>query len=220
VEVLFAPQAVSDLSTISKDHWILAQTAVVEQGVKEIKFAFSVPFAAHNLMIRSVLFFDCYRLGFRYANFHQIHDVLEVVTCPRCRFPVTNKHGNCPKCRENAYQCRSCRNINFENLDGFLCNECGFSRFATFHYSAVVRACFVPVPITNEATRQQTIDLISSLSDSLHQRYSQVASYKKEIQKLLSKPESEKDSQGVACIANDNHLIRLANCCRSCFVIT
>ena len=51
--------------------------------------------------------------------------------CPRCARLVTDvKHGICTNCRENAYQCRYCRNINYEKLDAFICNECGYCRYA------------------------------------------------------------------------------------------
>ena len=43
----------------------------------------------------------------------------EVLHCPRCSRLVTDAHGVCGYCRENAYQCRSCRNINYERRDPF-----------------------------------------------------------------------------------------------------
>ena len=52
--------------------------------------------------------------------------------CPRCSRVVTDRHGICKNCHENAYQCRQCRNINYEKLDAFLCNECGYSRYGRF----------------------------------------------------------------------------------------
>jgi len=43
----------------------------------------------------------------------------ETLHCPRCSRLVTDAHGVCGYCRENAYQCRSCRNINYERRDPF-----------------------------------------------------------------------------------------------------
>ena len=54
----------------------------------------------------------------------------EQLRCPRCTRHVTDKHGVCSQCQENAHQCRRCRNINYEFLDAFLCNECGHSKYA------------------------------------------------------------------------------------------
>ena len=39
----------------------------------------------------------------------------EVLHCPRCSRLVTDVHGVCAYCRENAFQCRSCRNIDYEH---------------------------------------------------------------------------------------------------------
>jgi hypothetical protein len=65
--------------------------------------------------------------------------------CPRCNRPVTDRHGICRHCRENAFQCRLCRNINYENLDGFLCNECGYCKHARFDYSVACKPSFICV---------------------------------------------------------------------------
>jgi hypothetical protein len=67
--------------------------------------------------------------------------------CPRCNRPVTDRHGICRHCRENAFQCRLCRNINYENLDGFLCNECGYCKHARFDYSVACKPSFMCVRV-------------------------------------------------------------------------
>lgn len=55
-------------------------------------------------------------------------------TC-RCSHVVTDRHGICRYCSENAFQCRHCRNINYENPDAFICGECGYSRYGKFEFS-------------------------------------------------------------------------------------
>ncbi len=65
------------------------------------------------------------------AEFAQLHTSLqeashEVLTCPRCSNVVTDRHGICRYCRENAFQCRQCRGINYEVPDAFMCQECGY----------------------------------------------------------------------------------------------
>ncbi|KAJ1632104.1 hypothetical protein T492DRAFT_838679 [Pavlovales sp. CCMP2436] len=54
----------------------------------------------------------------------------ERLLCPRCSRAVSDRHGICRHCGDNAYQCRQCRNINFDQLDAFLCNEARPSREA------------------------------------------------------------------------------------------
>jgi hypothetical protein len=67
-------------------------------------------------------------------EFTELHSSLhaasgEVLTCPRCSQVVTDAHGVCRACRENAYQCRQCRAISYDAPQGtFLCSECGYSR--------------------------------------------------------------------------------------------
>ena len=59
----------------------------------------------------------------------------EGISCPRCSRVVTHPRGICSSCRENALQCRACRNINYEFPHGWLCNECGACKHARFEWS-------------------------------------------------------------------------------------
>ena len=59
--------------------------------------------------------------------------------CPRCSRPVTSDHGVCSNCSEMVFQCRQCRNINYEDPRSFLCVQCGFCRHARFTFKAHVR---------------------------------------------------------------------------------
>ena len=75
---------------------------------------------------------DVSAIAIRIDSFHvDMHEkASEMLPCPRCSRHVQDAaHGICRYCRENAYQCRQCRNINYENLtDAFWCNECGCAR--------------------------------------------------------------------------------------------
>ena len=63
----------------------------------------------------------------------------EVLHCPRCSRLVRDPHGVCGYCRENAYQCRSCRNIDYEHkvcacttsTEGQRCEACLGGLFVT-----------------------------------------------------------------------------------------
>jgi len=48
-----------------------------------------------------------------------------ILMCPLCAKVVEDKYGICNMCGSNALQCRSCRNVNYDNSDNFLCNLCG-----------------------------------------------------------------------------------------------
>jgi len=89
---------------------------------EEVWFDLTIPIIATHLMIE-------------YTEFDaSVMDIFSKLTCPRCNSAVDNKHGVCRQCGEVAFQCRSCRNINYDHLDAFLCVECGHCRFAEFTY--------------------------------------------------------------------------------------
>lgn len=93
-------------------------------GQAELNVEFTIPITACNFLVE-------------YASFHENFQLmsLEKLICPRCSREVTDKHGICQRCRENANQCKQCRNINYENPDAYLCNECGYCKWAKFDYT-------------------------------------------------------------------------------------
>jgi len=58
-----------------------------------------------------------------------MHGRPAVLMCSRCG---TTPPWHLLSCRENAYQCRQCRHINYEAPDAFICSECGHSRYGRF----------------------------------------------------------------------------------------
>ena len=99
------------------------------QHVGTLNFSASAQIAEIKLEIPV----DVAALNFVFTSFHENLQVrtMTMLHCPRCARHVTDtKHGICSNCRENAYQCRYCRNINYEKLDAFICSECGHCRYA------------------------------------------------------------------------------------------
>mmetsp|Transcript_21654 Transcript_21654/g.15906 ORF Transcript_21654/g.15906 Transcript_21654/m.15906 type:complete len:152 (+) Transcript_21654:55-510(+) len=78
----------------------------------------------------------------------------EAMNCPRCGKPVQGKNGICNNCGENALQCTYCRNINYEKLDAFICNECGLSRYCKFEIQFVCKSGFATERIESEEMKQ------------------------------------------------------------------
>jgi len=112
----------------------------------EASIDLAIPIVATNLMV----------------EFETLHDVSAAglpqrMLCPRCNRPVTDRHGICRHCRENAFQCRLCRNINYENLDAFLCNECGYCKHARFDYSLVCTPSFAVEPVRSEEDKHKAM---------------------------------------------------------------
>ena len=49
--------------------------------------------------------------------------------------------GICSNCGENVFQCHKCRSINYDEKDPYLCNVCGFSKYAKFDVMVVSKPC-------------------------------------------------------------------------------
>jgi hypothetical protein len=93
----------------------------------------------------------------------------EVLNCPRCHIIVEDSHGVCNSCRDNAFQCTYCHNINYENLEAFLCNECGQSRYGKFEFAILARPDFAVEKISNEkmkAEAERNLEIISTAVSS------------------------------------------------------
>ncbi|XP_075510636.1 LOW QUALITY PROTEIN: auxin transport protein BIG-like [Primulina tabacum] len=178
---------VADLSEL-KNNWSLWKRAKIchlSCNQTELKVEFPIPITSCNFMIELDSF---------YENLQALS--LEPLQCPRCSRPVTDKHGICNNCRENAYQCRQCRNINYENLDSFLCNECGYSKYGRFEFNFMARPSFIFDSMENDEDMKRGLAAIESESESAHKRYQQLLGFKKPLLKIVSSiGENEMDSQ-------------------------
>ena len=178
---------VADLSEL-KNNWSLwkrAKSCHLAFNQTELKVEFPIPITACNFMIELDSF---------YENLQALS--LEPLQCPRCSRPVTDKHGICSNCHENAYQCRQCRNINYENLDSFLCNECGYSKYGRFEFNFMAKPSFTFDNMENDEDMKKGLAAIESESENAHRRYQQLLGFKKPLLKIVSSiGENEIDSQ-------------------------
>ncbi|XVF71321.1 hypothetical protein PTKIN_Ptkin12aG0027900 [Pterospermum kingtungense] len=178
---------VADLSEL-KNNWSLwkrAKSCLLAFNQTELKVEFPIPITACNFMIELDSF---------YENLQALS--LEPLQCPRCSRPVTDKHGICSNCHENAYQCRQCRNINYENLDSFLCNECGYSKYGRFEFNFMAKPSFTFDDMENDEDMKRGLAAIEAESENAHRRYQQLLGFKKPLLKIVSSiGENEMDSQ-------------------------
>ncbi|KAK7340712.1 hypothetical protein VNO77_21422 [Canavalia gladiata] len=178
---------VTDLSEL-KNNWSLwkrAKSCHLAFNQTELKVEFPIPITACNFMIELDSF---------YENLQALS--LEPLQCPRCSRPVTDRHGICGNCHENAYQCRQCRNINYENLDSFLCNECGYSKYGRFEFNFMAKPSFTFDNMENDEDMKKGLAAIESESENAHRRYQQLLGFKKPLLKIVSSiGDSEIDSQ-------------------------
>lgn len=178
---------VADLSEL-KNNWSLwkrAKSCHLAFNQTELKVDFAIPITACNFMIELDSF---------YENLQALS--LEPLQCPRCSRAVTDKHGICNNCHENAYQCRQCRNINYENLDSFLCNECGYSKYGRFEFNFMAKPSFTFDSMENDEDMKKGLAAIEAESENAHRRYQQLLGFKKPLLKIVSSVgENEMDSQ-------------------------
>ncbi|KAF9624456.1 hypothetical protein IFM89_011464 [Coptis chinensis] len=178
---------VADLSEL-KNNWSLwkrAKSCHLAFNQTELKVEFPIPITACNFMIELDSFYENLQAS-----------SLESLQCPRCSRSVTDKHGICNNCHENAYQCRQCRNINYENLDSFLCNECGYSKYGRYEFNFMAKPSFSFDTMENDEDMKKGLTAIESESENAHRRYQQLLGFKKPLLKLVSSiGENEIDSQ-------------------------
>ena len=154
-------QSIVDLKMNSK-LWLKAKRVCVQPAQQEVKIEFQLPIIACNLMIEYVDFYD------RDA---QTNTETTILQCPRCSASVPAHPGVCNTCGENVFQCHKCRSINYDERDPFLCNSCGFCKFAKFDFTLVGRNCCAVDPIESEEDRKQTLLTINQLLERADKIY-------------------------------------------------
>ncbi|GAB4828001.1 hypothetical protein Ancab_040036 [Ancistrocladus abbreviatus] len=178
---------VADLSEL-KNNWSLwkrAKSCHLAFNQTELKVDFPIPITACNFMIELDSFYENLQAS-----------SMEPLQCPRCSRSVTDRHGICGNCHENAYQCRQCRNINYENLDSFLCNECGYSKYGRFEFNFMAKPSYTFDDMENDEDMKRGLVAIESESENAHRRYQQLLGFKKHFLKIVSSiGENEMDSQ-------------------------
>ena len=85
------------------------------------------------------------------------------------------------------FQCHKCRSINYDEKDPFLCNACGFCKYAKFEYTLTTRACCAVDPIENEDDRKKAIFNINSLLDKADKVYKQLILNKPVLESWIMK---------------------------------
>merc|ERR1719319_1256667 len=153
--------------------WHLAKRVTLTAGQTDLKVEFPLPIVACNIMVE-------------YSDFYEnIQAVGESLQCPRCSASVPANPGVCSNCGENVFQCHKCRAINYDEKDPFLCNSCGFCKYAKFEYTLTARPCCAVDPIENEEDRKKALSSINSLLEKADKVYRQLISNKPELEQLL-----------------------------------
>uniref|UniRef100_A0A8C3QPV4 Ubiquitin protein ligase E3 component n-recognin 4 n=1 Tax=Cyanoderma ruficeps TaxID=181631 RepID=A0A8C3QPV4_9PASS len=169
--------------------WHKAKKVQLTPGQTEVKIDLPLPIVASNLMIEFADFYENYQAS------------TETLQCPRCSASVPANPGVCGNCGENVYQCHKCRSINYDEKDPFLCNACGFCKYARFDFMLYAKPCCAVDPIENEEDRKKAVTNINSLLDKADRVYHQLMGHRPQLENLLCKvneaaPEKPQDESG------------------------
>ncbi|TWW56459.1 E3 ubiquitin-protein ligase UBR4 [Takifugu flavidus] len=169
--------------------WHKAKKVQLTPGQTEVKIDLPLPIVASNLMIEFSDFYENYQAS------------TETLQCPRCSASVPANPGVCGNCGENVYQCHKCRSINYDEKDPFLCNACGFCKYARFDFMLHAKPCCAVDPIENEEDRKKAVTNINTLLDKADRVYHQLMGHRPQLESLLAKvneaaPEKPQDDTG------------------------
>ncbi|KFO19168.1 E3 ubiquitin-protein ligase UBR4 [Fukomys damarensis] len=171
--------------------WHKAKKVQLTPGQTEVKIDLPLPIVASNLMIEFADFYENYQAS------------TETLQCPRCSASVPANPGVCGNCGENVYQCHKCRSINYDEKDPFLCNACGFCKYARFDFMLYAKPCCAVDPIENEEDRKKAVSNINTLLDKADRVYHQLMGHRPQLENLLCKvneaaPEKPQEDSGTA----------------------
>lgn len=154
--------------------WYKAKCITLTPSQSEVKIEFTLPIVACNLMIEYTNFYD----GSHYTP--------ETLQCPRCSSTVLANPGVCSNCGENVFQCHKCRAINYDERDPFLCNSCGFCKYAKFDYILTARFTASAVEkIENEEDRTKAVQTINTLLEKADRLYRTILSIRPTLEYLV-----------------------------------
>jgi E3 ubiquitin-protein ligase UBR4 len=89
------------------------------------------------------------------------------------------------------------RNINYEHLDGFMCNECGHSRYGRFEFTLAATPATAYAPLTSGDDFAIAMHALDAEAENLHGKRAALAG--------LHKCDSSQVLCGVACDSNTAH---------------
>ena len=168
-------QSVVELKNRPNVVWHRAKRVQLNAGQTDIKVEFPLPIVACNLMIE-------------YADFYENAQASsETLQCPRCSASVPANPGVCGNCGENVFQCHKCRSINYDEKDPFLCNACGFCKYAKFDYTLTCRPVCAVDPIESEDDRRKAVASINTLLEKADKVYKQLIANRPQIEAILGK---------------------------------
>jgi E3 ubiquitin-protein ligase UBR4 len=143
--------------------WLKAKKLSLTPGQAEVKVDLPLPITCCNLKIEFAAFYE------------NLHASSEMLQCPRCSASVPAHPGVCSNCGENVYQCHKCRSINYDEKDPFLCNACGFCKYAKFELTLSAKPCCTVEPVESEDDRKKSLLAINGFLEKADRLQGQMA---------------------------------------------
>ncbi|MCP9258029.1 hypothetical protein DINM_001193 [Dirofilaria immitis] len=139
--------------------WEKAADVKINQGDTEIDVQLPIPVVTCNVILEMAEFYDTNTAG--------AADAPEFVHCPRCSTSVAPNPGICSNCGENVFQCVKCRAINYDEKEPFLCNSCGFCKYARLEAVLVGRSLPSVQAVEDDNDRKMTCVLMETLLNDI-----------------------------------------------------
>uniref|UniRef100_A0A7I5E6H0 UBR-type domain-containing protein n=1 Tax=Haemonchus contortus TaxID=6289 RepID=A0A7I5E6H0_HAECO len=163
VNLFYCPKTVESAVELKTcpELWQRASTCSVSANDTEIVLPLAIPVVTASLVIQ-------------FSELTESRQNQEL-HCPRCSSVVQPNPGLCEHCGENVFQCVKCRAINYDEKDPFLCQSCGFCKYARMDISLVCRPLPGVQPITTDAERASCVEAMARLLCDMEQTRSQLA---------------------------------------------
>ncbi|VDL65734.1 unnamed protein product, partial [Nippostrongylus brasiliensis] len=162
VNLFYCPKTVESAVELKTcpELWQRASTCSVSANDTEVVLPLAIPVVTASLVIQ-------------FSELTESRQNQEL-HCPRCSSVVQPNPGLCEHCGENVFQCVKCRAINYDEKDPFLCQSCGFCKYARMDISLVCRPLPGVQPITTDAERLQCVESMARLLCEMEQTRSQL----------------------------------------------
>lgn len=132
-------------------------------------------------------------IKYQFTSFYEENDISKI-NCPRCHERVTPSNaGICPACGENVFECMRCHVVNFNHIDGFICNECGNSNYAQLECDITAKPHFSNTIIKNDSECSDALAKCDKLIADSQRLLSSLNNIQKQIENVLSPLNSDDD---------------------------
>lgn len=146
---------------------------------------------------------------FEYEDFYEtVTSLPESLQCPRCSATVPANPGVCNNCGEHVFQCHKCRAIHYDEKDPFICQSCGFCKYAKFDYSIYGRPTSAVDSVESDEDRAKTVQTINNSLEKADKCYRELMNIRQTIEMLIPKINDGNGASDFGTGSNAMHINR------------